>query len=139
MYKISVFADFLGLSTDHLSRVEKIYLEIELFFYFYNELRKVFLKDFEGYFKLMHFSRDMEFIMIEQKMARLVVNDILQDYTLEGIAYYTAIPEDVVYDVAMGTNTNPSIEFISKVMVLHREVKRDLYEEIKKKVIVCYS
>ena len=118
------------------SRQEILLLEANLFSRLYIELKEIFKIQNEGYFRLMKFNSEMEEAMIEDHLARCIIKDILatEDYTLSGIAYYTQTPEDVVYEVAIGQNTNPTAKFLRKIIELHREVKPNLYEEIMKKI-----
>jgi hypothetical protein len=90
-----------------------------------------------NYFKLMKFETKMECVMLEENFIRFVVNDILstEDYSLTGIANYTNIPSDVIFEIAIGRNTNPSYFFVRKIMELHRSVRFDLYKEIIKKIL----
>ena len=69
-----------------------------------------------------------------------VINDILATgaYTLQGIAYYTQTPEEIVYEVAIGCNLRPSAIFLQRLIDLHREVKQELYLSIRKKIAAEY-
>src|SRR5579871_3524885 len=100
----------IGNSSSKFSRKEIFILEAELFFRLYDELKNFFKIQYKNYFRLMKFNWEMEEVMLEDNFARCVINDILatEEYTLPGIAYYTRTPEEVVYEVAIGRNTNPS-------------------------------
>ena len=80
----------------------------------------------------------MENIMLEANFIRCVINDILltNEYTLQGIAYYTQTPEDVIYDIAVGNNQSPSFPLSRKIIEIHRTIKPDLYRNILKKIII---
>jgi len=84
----------------------------------------------------MKCTAEIEDAMMEAKFARCVINDILstEEYTLSGIACYTHTPEEVVYDVAIGVNTSPTAIFVRKIIELHRSIRRELYQEIIKKI-----
>ena len=75
---------------------------------------------------------------MENIFVRCVINDILSTgcYSLSGIAYYTNIPEEVIQDLAMGVNTSPSIVFLRNLLELHRSVRKELYEEVMKKIAI---
>ena len=125
------------VNTSHkLSRKETQLVEAELFLRLCNELKEIFKAQYKEYFRLMKFNAEMEDTMLEDNFARCVINDILatEEYTLTGIAYYTQTPEDVVYEVAMGHNINPSAKFFRKIIELHRFVRRELYSTIFKKI-----
>jgi hypothetical protein len=74
------------------------------------------------------------------KLLRCIINDILmtEEYTLSGIACYTQTPEEIVYDLAIGLNTNPSAIFLRKIIELHRFIRRELYASIIEKIIIEY-
>ena len=52
--------------------------------------------------------------------------------------FRTQTPEEVVYEVVIGSNLRPSAIFLQRVIDLHREVKRDLYILIRKKIAEQY-
>ena len=78
--------------------------------------------------------------MLEAKFIRLIIQTILStdEYTLEGIANYTNTHEEVVHEIFCGQNPNPSAIFLRKLIELHRTVRRDLYQEITKKITSKY-
>ena len=83
----------------------------------------------------------MENIMLEECLIKYIINDILstEEYSLSGIAYYTNSPEDVIYEIAMGNNTNPSLFLSKKIIELHRSVRPYLYHELIKKVVALVA
>lgn len=103
-----------------LSREENIILETELFSRICDELCAQGVSS-----------------MIEEDMMRGLISDILHsnEYTLEGIAYYADIPEDVICDIMMGRNSSASFRVCRKLINLHRMVRPNLYREIIKKVV----
>ena len=78
--------------------------------------------------------------MFGVKFMQEVINDILstQEYSLTGIATHTQIPEDVLSDVAAGMNTNPTFDFTRKIFELHASVRRELYDQIMRKIAAEY-
>jgi hypothetical protein len=105
-----------GIPTDQLTKEESFILEAEFLIQICNELKQYFkVQYYKEYFYLMKFTNQMEEAMLESTFISCVIKDILstEDYTLPGIAYYTQTPEEVLYDVAMGRNTNPSITFFN--------------------------
>ena len=127
----------IGINPQKLSKKENLFLEAALFISLCDFLKKQFREQYKTYFKLMNFTIEMEKAMLEAHFMQLIIRDILMtgDYNLQGIAYYTNIPEDVICEVAEGRNTNPSALFLQKVLFLHREVRRDLYQTLIKKII----
>jgi hypothetical protein len=137
MTAMEPFCALIGINTKKFSKIENILIEIELFIRIYDELKEFFRTQYRDFFDLMKFTQTKENIMLENNFIKLLLNDILttQEYTLEGIAYYTNIPQDVVQELASGLNTKPIINYLRKVIELHRLVRGDLYQAIKKKII----
>lgn len=129
-----------GISLQNLSKKETLILEAELFTRLCEKLRELFIEDFKDYFRLLNFNIKKENVMTENKFLRCIIDDVLAtgDYTLSGIAYYTQIPIDVIYDIAIGINTDPSSTLFKKLIALHRSVRPDLYSGIIKKIILDY-
>ena len=48
---------------------------------------------------------------------------------------HTQIPEEVIYELAAGQNTNPSLKCIRKIIELHRNTRPALYHAIVKKIV----
>lgn len=101
-----------------------------------DELKTIFKAQHSTYFRLIKLP-EKENTVIETDFIRLVINDILlsKEYSIEGIAYYTETPEDVICDIIIGQNTAPSFSLSRRIINLHRTVRPDLYQEIVKKVI----
>lgn len=119
-----------------LSKEEFVFLEAEFFSHICKELKKIFKKQHAEYFSLIKFTIEMEDIMLEENFIRLVINDILstEEYTLEGIAHYMNIHEDVIHEVISGRNTNPSAILLRRTIDLHRSVRTNFYHELMKKI-----
>ncbi len=127
----------VGINSQKLSKNENILLEAELFSRLCEELKNIFREQYQRYFDLLKFDREREDTMLEASFLRFLLNDILltEEYSLEGIAYYTQIPEDVICDVMAGTNSAPSLPLSRKIIDLHRSVRPNLYREIIKKIL----
>ena len=85
----------------------------------------------------MNLSTCQEDLMLDQYFIQFIVKDILYsgEYTLEGIARYTDIHEDVILDFASGLNTEPLASSLRKIMELHKSVRAALYQVIGKKLL----
>lgn len=70
----------------------------------------------------------MEYHFMDSKVIQFLIQNILdtEEYTLEGIAYYTHIPFDVIYDIACGVNKQASITTWTKLLDLYLRVKPDM-------------
>lgn len=75
----------------------------------------------DDYFLLESYAMDSKII---QALIRGIVETGL--YTLEGIAYHTRIPIEVIYDVASGINNQFSITLWTRVTVLYMQVKPEI-------------
>lgn len=112
-----------------LSKNERVLLETILFVYLYQELIECY--EAENNYK-------MENSMISGPVIRGIVNDLLvnNEYSVQGIANYTGYPEDVIYELAAGMNTNPTLILSTKIVELHAIARRDFYSELIKKVVI---
>jgi len=128
----------IGISSHTLTREEFLILEAEIFIRVIQEIKKTFKEMHKDFFNLMRYSIEMENTMIESNFLRLIIQDILvsEEYDLKGIAYYTHIPEEVVQEILIGLNTNPSATLLQRLIELHRLVRRDLYQTIIRKIIL---
>ncbi|HSW94069.1 MAG TPA: hypothetical protein VLJ15_06940 [Gammaproteobacteria bacterium] len=122
------------------TREEKFIIEMELFTRICEVLGEEFKTGYQNYFRLLKCDAEMENAVMEANFLRCLINDILstEEYTLSGIARYTQTPEDVVYELATGLNTNPSAIFLRKIIELHRFVRRELYSMIIEKIMTDY-
>lgn len=133
--------DLFKLDISILTKKENTLFEAELFIFFCEELKEEFRKQHKHYFQIMRFSLSKENNMLEAKFAQLIINDIIstKNYSLKGIAHYTGSFEDVLEEIMLGRNTNPSAIFLQRLISLHRSVRQELYEVIMKKIITRYS
>jgi len=130
----------IGIDPYKLSKEEYLILEAELFYSVCEELKEIFRIQHKEYFRLTKYTVEMESIMLEQNFLRFVINDILstKEYTIEGIAYYVDTHTDVVSEVILGHNLNPSAILLHRTIGLHRSVRGDLYKTIMQKIIEKY-
>lgn len=127
----------LGVNSNELTKEENLILEAKLFNQICEELKEIIKDQYKDYFQLMKFNEDMENNMIEAEFLRCVINDILstEEYSLPGIACYTNTPEDVIQEVVIGNNNNPSFAFSRRIIALHCTVRPAVYQAIVKKII----
>lgn len=138
---MEMLSKLMGVQLGKMSKEKLLVLEAEIFFRVYDEIKQLIKKENKSYFDLMKFDNEMENKMIEDNFIRCLINDILAtgEYSLEGMACYTQIPEDVLYEVAAGRNNNPSIILSQKIIGLHRSVRPSLYHDIIKKITADIS
>jgi len=83
---------------------------------------------------------EKENMMITSNVIPLILQDLIQsnDYTINGVATYSNVPEEVIYDIAIGNNNNPSLEVSRKIIELHRTARADLYHRVMQKITAGY-
>jgi hypothetical protein len=128
--------NLVGISPASLTKEENLILEIELFTRVCEELKEGFKIKYKDYFRIIKCNAEMENVIMESVFVRCVINDILstEEYTLDGIACYTQTPEEVVHELAIGWNTSPSATLLRKIIELHRSVRRELYDDMMKRI-----
>lgn len=79
--------------------------------------------------------------MTHGNVIHLILQDLIStnDYTITGVATYSNVPEDVIYDIAIGNNNNPSLDVTRKIIELHRTARSELYRHVMEKIIIDYS
>lgn len=125
----------VGINPNRLSKSENILMEMEIFYRVCHELKTHYNFDYFRYFQLIKNYEHMEEAMIDDNFVKCIVNDLLEEYSLQGIAAYTDIPEEVIYELATGQNTNPSLKCIRKIIELHRSTRPSLYQTIVRKIV----
>lgn len=136
MSAVQAFSNLIANPSQPYSRGETLIIEAALFLRVYEELKELFRRQYSDYFQLLKYDNEKESAMIEANFIRCVIQDILatREYTMEGIACYTATPEDVIYELAAGCNTNPTLSVSRRIIDLHRSVRPTLYKEIINKI-----
>jgi hypothetical protein len=141
MSATELLAQMVGVNVKKFSKDEVFIIEAEYFSRIQAGLKEYFKDVYKDFFQVMKFNTEMESAMIEANFLRYVINDILlsEEYSLQGIAYYTQVPEDAISDVFVGTNTSPSLQLSQRIIDLHRSIRPCLYKEIMKKATAEYE
>ncbi len=65
---------------------------------------------------------------MDNEFLQLLILDILdtEEYTLEGIALYTRLPFDVIFEIACGIATELSIKTSVRIIYLYIQIKPEL-------------
>ena len=123
------------------SRKEKLVLEAKFLTTVYKELEEIFKSRYKNYLRLIKSSHDKEENMFFTNFLRELIYDIVstEEYSLNGIATYAHIPEEVLYDIITGINLNPTFDVSRKLFELHAHVRRDFYQEITRKFLLEFS
>ena len=130
----------IGINPQSFSFEENIILEAELFAQVCEQLKEHYRHQQSHYFRLMKYTTEMENAVLDANFIRYAINDILlsEEYSIEGIAYHTQIPEEVICDVIAGVNRAPSLPLSRRVINLHRSVKPELYRKMMEKILIAY-
>ena len=140
MQPMELLQGVIGIEVRKLSKKENVVLEAELFIRVCDIIKEIFRKKNKYYFGVAKFNNKMENAMLDANFLRYMIHDILgsEEYSLEGIAYYTETPEEVICDVLSGRNTNPSLPLSWKIIGMHRTVRATLYREAWEKMVESY-
>ena len=137
MPAIQELCTLYGTNLKTFSREEKIIIELILFNHIINEIIEIQKKYYKNFYNLLKMTKEKENIMLESNFVHCLINDILstEEYTLNGIAFYTGIPEDVIEELITGINTSPSLLVTRKIIELHRITRPSLYKNLLDKFI----
>lgn len=142
MPKLDLISALLDPYHPKLSLTEKFLLENNLLVKVFSEIKEVFIKKYHLYHQLVKsaFTVSKEENMKNIPLITEMVKDILEtkEYSLSGIATYAHVPEEVLYDLAAGINTEPSFEITKKILELHISVRKNLYEKIMHRIAIEY-
>ncbi|MBV8802448.1 MAG: hypothetical protein JO131_05720 [Gammaproteobacteria bacterium] len=74
---------------------------------------------------------------MDSQIIKFLIENIIQtgEYTLEGIALYTQIPFDIIYDAACGINNQFTITPWARVIDLYLQVYPNIEEILIKRLI----
>jgi len=136
MPTIQPISQLVKIRPQELTNEENMLLEIELFSWMLDEIEKAFTDKTHTETELVNFSDETENTMIDVNIIKYLINDILEsdEYSIAGIAYYTRIPEDIIYEIAAGINDYISLGFSQRIIELHRFVRNDAYQDILNKL-----
>ena len=125
----------IGISLK-LSKEENFILEAELFINLYEELYEYFRQQYKNYFVLLKYTKEQENSMLETNFVRFIIADILlsEEYTIEGIAYYTETSVEIIQELYIGGCISPTVKLARKMIEIHRTVRRDVYQKVIKKI-----
>lgn len=138
MTKIDLATYLLRLDNYKLSKTESLLLETKLSISIFNELLEIFKCQYRDYLNLIKYYQEES--MFCMNLAQEMIKDILstEEYSLQGIAIYTDIPEEVLLEIASGINKNPTFDSSRKLFELHVMVRRNLYDNIIEKIMLDY-
>jgi hypothetical protein len=138
MTKMDLAIYLLRLDKHALSKTESLLLETKLIISIFNELLEIFRNQYKDYLNLIKYCQEGS--MFCMSLAQEMIKDILstEEYSLQGIAIHTNIPEEVLLEIASGINKNPTFDSSKKLFELHIMVRRNLYDNIIEKIMADY-
>ncbi len=131
---------FFGINLNCLSKIEKILVESELFYQFCEEIKFFLNSPNHHFYYSIKLNALKEDTMLDAKLIRFILKDILatEEYSVKGIALYTDSFEDVINEIIIGFNSNPSGIFLQKLIRLHRDARPEVYQFMIKKIAVRF-
>lgn len=101
------------------------------------QLQKLFCEIFQDKIQNSQNHSSMECYAMDTKIIQILIQGIVEtgEYTLEGIAYYTRIPFDVIYDAACGISNQFSITPWTRIVDLYTQVKPDVAQLLIEKLL----
>lgn len=99
-------------------------------------LHKLFCELFQNKMQLIQNNNSMECYAVDSQIIRFLIQEIVEtgEYTLEGIAFHTRIPFDVVYDAVCGIASQFSITPWARIVDLYIQVKPEIARELTAKL-----
>ncbi|MDX1901499.1 MAG: hypothetical protein SFW66_05785 [Gammaproteobacteria bacterium] len=130
------FRILLNICSNGLSQKDLLLLEGVLYGLLCDALKDLFRSHHASWFHLLKLTLEEEAAMIDRSFLRLIIEDTVASdtYDLEGIARYTQSDREVIEDIVLGRNSQPSIELLQRLLDLHRDARPDLYAELRKKI-----
>lgn len=127
-----------GVDPKKLSREENLLLEVVLICEVCDELMQVYQVTVPE--NLRKNFKEKEVMIVHGNVINLIVQDLIKsnDYTITGVAAYSNVPEEVIYDIAIGNNNNPSLEVARKIIELHKTARAELYQRVMQKITASY-
>ena len=124
----------LGINPKKLSKEKRLFLEADFFARIYKKLEDEFRKQHRNYFDLFKMSLYQENAIVEETFSPSFIKRMLSsaNYTLEGVARYTHIPEEVLKDIQEGKNHHPSVLLFRRIIELDRTERREFYQNLIK-------
>lgn len=101
-------------------------------------LQKLFRELFKNKMNYYQNHSAMEFYHMDSKIIQFLIQGIIdsEEYTLEGIAFETRIPFDVIYDAACGINNQISITPWAKLVDLYMQVNPAISQVLIEKLLL---
>src|SRR5579862_4118387 len=114
-------------------KIERKFLKVFLL----GRLHQLFFELFKEKMLSHHNNFSMECYAVDSQIIQFIIQDIIETghYTLEGIAYHTRIPFDVIYDAACGLSNQFSITPWARVVELYLQVKPEVAQELTTKLL----
>lgn len=139
MATMEYLCSMAGVNPAHLSKEENLLIEAVLLCGLCDELTQIYQVSFPV--SLVKNKKEKTTMLVHGNIINLILLDLIKsnDYTISGVAVYANVPEEVIYDIAIGNNRNPSLEVSRKIIELHKTARVDLYQKVMQKITAGYS
>lgn len=133
--------DLLNICSTDLTKYDTLLLEGLLYDLLYRTLKDFFRAKYTAWFHLLKLTTEEENTMLDRSFLRLIIEDTVASdtYDLEGIARYTNHDREVIEDIILDRNPQPSMELLLRLLDLHRNARPDLYAELQRKISTLLS
>lgn len=127
--RYTFYTSLLKLSAKYERKILKVILV--------GRLHQLFCELFVSEVSYKKINDSMECYAMDSKIIQLLLQGIVEtgEYTLEGIAYHTHIPFDVIYDAACGISDQFSITPWARVADLYMQVKPEVANVLIERLI----
>jgi hypothetical protein len=92
------------------------------------QLHHLFSEIFQDKIQFYQNNSSMECYTMDRKIIQLLISGIVEsgEYTLEGIAYQTRLPFDIIFDAACGNSNQMSITPWARIVDLYIQVNPEI-------------
>ena len=100
-------------------------------------LQVLFYKTYQKVIRQQPNDSTREYDAMDSNITQQVIRDIVAtgEYSLEGIAYYTRIPFDVIFDGVCGKNNRLSTTSWTRIVGLYLQVKPEMLQRLSDPIL----
>jgi hypothetical protein len=93
-----------------------------------NRLHQLFLEKFRNEIQTDKTNSSMECYTVDSKIIQFLIQNIIEtgEYTLEGIAYHTKVPFDIIFDAACGNSNQLSITPWARIVDIYIQINPEI-------------
>lgn len=124
----------------NVRKMSNYFFEADMFEIIWRSLHERAVSLHKACFKLFKYNSREEKDMLESNFIKFLIQEIIasKEYTIEGVARYARIPDDVLHDIMIGRFSNTLFFLPQRLIELHKSVRPELHQEILKKIVSEY-